>query len=35
VTDLIGGAGQQAAIQLAMSTWLRKRDDEEFLLRGM
>jgi hypothetical protein len=32
--DLIGGAGAQTAIQLAMSTWLRKSVDQKFLLRG-
>jgi hypothetical protein len=32
-TDLIGGAGERAAIQLATSTFLRKRNDEKFLLR--
>jgi hypothetical protein len=29
-TDLIGGAGERAAIQLATSTLLRKRGDEKF-----
>jgi hypothetical protein len=34
MADLIGGAGEWAAIQLAMSMWLRKRGDEKFILRG-
>jgi hypothetical protein len=34
MTDLTGGVGEQAAIQLAMNMWLRKRGDEKFLLRG-
>jgi hypothetical protein len=25
LTDLIGGVGEWAAVQLAMSTWLRKK----------
>jgi hypothetical protein len=30
MTDLIGGAGERAVNQLAMSTWSRKRGDEKF-----
>jgi hypothetical protein len=29
--DLIGKAGEQAAIQLGMNTWLSKSSDEKFL----
>jgi hypothetical protein len=32
--NVIGGAGEWAAILLLMSGWLRKRGDEKFL-RGM
>jgi hypothetical protein len=32
--DLIAGAEEHPAIQLAISTWLGKRGDEKFLLRG-
>jgi hypothetical protein len=35
MTDLIGGAEERAAIQLATSTWLTKRGDEKFILRGL
>jgi hypothetical protein len=30
VTNLIGRVEERAAIQLVMSTWLRKRGDEKF-----
>lgn len=34
VTDLIGKAGEPAAIQSGMETWLRKGSDEKFLSEG-
>jgi hypothetical protein len=33
MTDVIGRAGEWAAVKLAMSMWLRKRD--EILLKGL